>query len=628
MAKANRHAVETEQMVWHAKDDGRIARIFAHREKRKGKHGNLYIVAEISSPSQDAETILHALASSTIEGYHTSHETKEGAFEDAIMRANILLKKMARETTSSWWGSLHVVVALYAKGVLLFSTIGSPLVLLSRTGEVNEISKPQKDGGEITMFENVFTGTLVKDDILLIGTRGLLEIFLTENLKNIISRYEGLPLSKLERLLEERREKIDALFAVLVFRIRGEEDGARDDARKHAVPLLKTAFTYGKALGELGRTLRPLRVPVRVPAVHLATIRHVPIIVIIPIVLIASAVLLRALGDTNNREDFASVIHEIQSDIGDAENALIFKDKTLARKYIEEARLLLANISSKNASGEELTEITKKLKNLEDDLIGTVVIQDPKVAWEITNNLGSPPRYFFISHGKLFAYSDATATMYTKGVTEKLIFLPVLGPAKTTPSVFRASSGLFLSYVPEKGMRTFNPDTETHRTLENVPHVPEEFEVADIASYRDYVYLLGTNGSILKYRLRDTGLVFVEDWLKNAIPASSTPSFAIDGSIYVTGEQNRILKLTNGIVSQTWELPFEAAGGTLISSDELAYVYLLNRSTYSIVKISKNGEVVNVYQSPRFDNLNDMAVDETQNKAYVLNGFTVYEIDL
>ncbi len=677
MKKKDLYALKSEELVWGEGDDGRVARIFTHRETRKGKQGSLFIIIELSSPSQDGDILVHSLASAFIEGYRTSPGAHEEAFEEALVRTNILLKNMARETTASWLGCLHIILGLWTKKVFLFSAVGSPLLLLLREGVVSEIGKTEKTKEQRNAFEHVFTGAVAENDVLVLLTPGLLEIFPTENLTHILIKYNTFPLEKLEKLLRENRRTVDVLFALLLLHVQkterkkqervsvpraGVAQNLKPDrlvflslprARSHALLLVRSIFFSLKKIDSSrlpALILSPSRIRsilsqyVRFPryghitktgvrlfaAKILSAPRLTRTALLIPLLLITGAVFWITFHDgPRNKEELTDSLQQIESHVAQAENALIFRDKARARTNLSEARLLLSSISSAFSSSDpRLTNLAKKIDGLEDTMLGTIVIEEPKVLWKITNNLGAAPRYLFSNNGKLFAYSDATATMYVKdGEVEKLVFLPDGELRENTPSVFLYSSQRFISFVPGSGMRIFDPATESHDRLDG-PLPPQEFDVKDIGSYQEYLYFLGGNGVILKYRLRDSRLVFSEEWTKEPIPLSSAPSFAIDGSIYVTSVENKILKLSNGTVSGNWELPPRFSEGKIIASKDMTYVYLVDRDDSSLLKFSKNGEVLNRYQSPRFNDLTDAIINEAQNKAYLLNDFTVYEIDL
>ncbi len=629
----------TEQLIWHSRDDGRIAKIFAHNITRKNRQSNLYIIAEISSPSQDGELLINSLASSVRKAYSESRESAEAAFEDAITQANILIKNMANQTTNTWFGNLHIIVSLAHAGGFFFSTLGEPSLLLLRSGKINEVTKRTKTKEEHTSFNNVFSGNLEEGDVVLMTTPGLLEIFPVENLGHILDRYQGFPVKKLEKLLEENRANIDALFASLAIRIQKRPQEAAQVLSHPSSYAARTVHTKLSVFGTL-LNLRPdlLRLisqftrsfARRAPAVSprrppLPKIRP---LLIFPVLLLLTLGTWYGLRDHEPKINTNEIINEIRTKMETAENALIFHDNDLAGENILEAKLLLAKISMGSSISQEIQGLEQSLNQLQDQALGTIIIEDPELVWEIKNNLGASPQNFFISGNTFFAYSGETATMYSKGDAEKLIFLPVTNREIQAPGVFFAPRNIFLSYIAGEGLRAFDPARETHRLIGNISNIPQDFEVADVSYYNDYLYLLSSGGIILKYRFSDTGLAFVGEWLKEPLSISSSPSFAIDGSIYVAGGESDVLELANGTISQRWNLPVDIYDAHVVASRDLKYIYIINRGNSSVLKLSKGGEILNQYQSPKFNDLNDIFVDESRNKGYVLSGFKVYEIDL
>lgn len=646
MRRTNKNKVVTEHLVWQDRNDGRVAKVFVHNVSRRNKRGSLYIVTEVSCPSQDGDTLINTIVPAVVKGYTDSQESHEVALEDAITRANIVLKNMEHETTSTWFGNLHMVIGLLAGQKLYFSTIGNPEVLLMRNGKIGGITKTAKEESTL-YFKNVSSGELVEEDNILVYTPGLLEIFPLENLMRIIEQYEGFPASKFELLLEENRGRVNALFALVSFRCKKRSGQIASDQapliRSAKNSLIRTPFD---ALSHIIKTL--LTAVKNITGVSLSIVQKANIgfpvlnhniqkkqishpwralaVILILSLLVGVWNIFRDHG--TETADMSVLVDETQKKIEAAENALIFNDKGLASKNILDARLLLARVSQSDTDSVEVNNLKKATEELEDKIFGTVIVEDPKLVWEIKNNLGSPPTDLFISGNKFFAYNETQLVIYSKGDVEKLIFLPVSSRSSLAPGIFMKPQNRFFIYASENGMLSFNPVTEKYEDIGSALAVPENFDTLDISYYHDYVYLLGSGDTIIKYLLANNGLQYIGEWFEEPIPLSSITSFAVDGSIYVAGKGGTILKLANGKVLQEWKIPVDPSEIKISASEDLDYLYIIDMAGSSILKLSKDGEILNNYKSSKFKKLNDIFIDEEQNRMYVLDGFNVYEINI
>jgi len=179
-----------EKIAWQEAGDGRYSRVQTVESSPQSKRGNLYIIAEISQPSQDGGDFLDSFMFSLIKGFKSaSHSSLEEAFDDVVLRANLFLQNANKvNNTSSWLGGFHVVLGIQRKERFIFSTLGEPRVLLHRGSKVNDIThiKRKDDVASAISFTNINLGILETNDSLLITTPGLLEIFPLDHLELLL----------------------------------------------------------------------------------------------------------------------------------------------------------------------------------------------------------------------------------------------------------------------------------------------------------------------------------------------------------------------------------------------------------------------------------------------------------
>ena len=220
--KLSIYTLRTEHLAWQGANDGRIAKVFLSEGSGRLHSGNYYIIAEISQPSQDGEFLLTSLASTILkEDRLRTHTAQEERFEELILRANTLLKNMGGETSNTWFGNTHIVFALYTEQKLFISTVGNPMIFLIRGEKITGVVKKPKeqDGLTATRFEHIIKGEIYPGDAILMVSPGVFELFSPEHFEHLVKKYKGLPLSDLDGLLKEHKEKADTPFASLVLRL-------------------------------------------------------------------------------------------------------------------------------------------------------------------------------------------------------------------------------------------------------------------------------------------------------------------------------------------------------------------------------------------------------------------------
>ena len=153
-----------------------------------------------------------------------------------------------------------------------------------------------------------------------------------------------------------------------------------------------------------------------------------------------------------------------------------------------------------------------------------------------------------------------------------------------------------------------------------------------LAFYLDKMYLLNKQDKQI-YRLTssDRDFVSLTNWVREDLPLDKTISLAVDGSIYALQESGEVIKLSGGRNQGFPSLVIEPElnSPTKIFTDENSQnLYILDPTNKRLTIFSKNGELVNQYYSDKFNNLKDFLIDETGQKAYLLNGAQVFVISL
>ncbi|MGB2762280.1 MAG: hypothetical protein WBC21_01920 [Minisyncoccales bacterium] len=107
-------------------------------------------------------------------------------------------------------------------------------------------------------------------------------------------------------------------------------------------------------------------------------------------------------------------------------------------------------------------------------------------------------------------------------------------------------------------------------------------------------------------------------------------SMAVDGSVWVLDNENKILRFYTGKYQDTLEIIIfpEIENATKIwASYALPYIYILEPYQKRIIVVNKSGELIKQFFSEKFDDLQDFIISTNGKTIWLLNGSKVYQIE-
>ena len=156
--------------------------------------------------------------------------------------------------------------------------------------------------------------------------------------------------------------------------------------------------------------------------------------------------------------------------------------------------------------------------------------------------------------------------------------------------------------------------------------------IGDLLVYSDKLYVLDNkNSKILRYTKTAAGFGKEESWLKVPVNLQNAVSFAADGSIYILLNNGLVNKFYRGD-KQAFSLkavsPVITKPTKIITWLDSKYIYILEPINKRLVIFDKNGGLIKQITSPTFTNLSDVTISEKEDKAWLLNDKTIFEINL
>ncbi len=630
------------------------------------KLGSLYIVGELQNTLPQSSNLLNDLAKIIKGKYYTLPlKTPKGALSEALKRANEFLSEEVKKDNVSWLGNLNFSVLSLEKqspqtGIvpLTFTKTGSLKILLLRDGQIIDIAK-NLDFQEINpyplkVFFNTVSGKLAQNDILLVLTKEIFEFFHQQNILSKIAQTEILDEKKLKEILpfslftKGEGAKISGICFLTL--IKKEISPAKEPKeilfqkkrepllqipsiflkpfqKIHPVKLLHTDFVGFNRVKLLTQRIRhisfkklpcfwskktqkPLKILTKINPVKFAlqlfnrvnlklniassrikslpqpilqkinlakqlkrkivlsktsNIRKNLIIILLLILFLFSGFLIFKKREEEKGIEIKSSLNKIQEKINEAENFLIFENEARANSLFKEAWVEILPLTEKKGSLKaETLSLKQSIEENLKNLNKLEKIEEPEQASEFE---------------------------YKKGAD---------------------------SLIPPENL---------------IPPSEADFNFDLFAYYFSNLYFLDRKTcKIIKYPyLGASNWSPPQTWKEPDAHCSEPKSMAINGSIWVLNKNNSIIRYYKGVYQETINLnffPFPEDITKIKTKPELAELYLLEPLKKRLIIISEEGDIVQQFQSEKFDDLKDFTISENGKTIYLLNGTKVYQITL
>lgn len=188
------------------------ALVYTPESIEEKKHGSLYFVIDISSPSPLAPDIAYNLIDIVKEEYY--RDLVQGpakSFENALKGANEEFAAIYKEGEKSWIGKTNITIAAISEDKLMAVQRGTSEMHLWRNGKMMNLSEGMYTPGEIYKPEetltNIIEGDLSVGDKLIFSTAELFYYLSVEKLKRIVEGYT--PAGATQKIANQLQEEKD-----------------------------------------------------------------------------------------------------------------------------------------------------------------------------------------------------------------------------------------------------------------------------------------------------------------------------------------------------------------------------------------------------------------------------------
>ena len=628
----------------------------------------LFIITEIKgtkkSPSgkneADFDKLTESIARILKRTYLNEIRTTPSTFEKALENINRELSDLARNGLTGWYKKLNALVAVLYKNEAHVSVTGNASSFLLRENEFTHITESISSGSKphpLKTFVNFASGTLTKDDVVILSTANLYNYVSLEKLRNVFSD-NGLEEGTKDIIATIKKDSnaMDA-FSSFIIKITPQaripdhdleplfaanthtiiEDTPIDTRRvdqtimgfKKITEVIKkialgavavSSWIYKKIFqpSQKGKTSEySYLTEKKSPKKKILLI----IFVILAFFLIVNIIFSNfRRAESTTKKEMEALLESSALNTTEAEAALIYDDQNGALSSILKAKEQIEIVLASSFLQTEASELSQKINKLYDQLNKiTTVTPESLTTFTISPDQIVKSNTGFIGFN---SFTDGFEEYISSSGGTNLLLLNKPNETNLTSSVNTDGSTLFFSdkgaiYSIDEGNTNLFAVSPTS-TLED-----STLNTVGFGFYTGRLYVIDKNNSqILRYSSSGNTFGNASNWLAEPYDFSNARDLAVDGSIYVL-DGNNIALFTQG-VKQEFSLPplAENIGDAkkIFTSVDSQFIYILDAGSKRILVITKQGTLAAQLTSEKFTDLKDMYIDDGSKIIYLLNG--------
>ena len=583
------------------------------------KMGSLYMVGLLKNVLPKNVKLVERLAKTIKDKFYRSTLfTSEKALKESLKLANEFLEDLSQRGDVSWLGNLNFTVLSLKDFKLHFAKVGDIKILVIREGKIIDIDQkvklPEIEPYPLKVFSNTVSGKLAENDLILVMTKEIFELFQKENLLEEIAQLSPFNEKGFKEILNEKQKLFSNISGVLlaILLIKETFSGKKETIEpktlkefslKEALsPVLhffkksKTSFTDKFSFLIKFKLKKPsiskpkvspakpeIKTKLKFPQLKIPKIKFIENIlsfykkkkeaflfnkklglVLGLIIVLLIGFFFSQLEEKEKIKIYDKDLKEIKEKLTKAEGVLVLKETN--PEVLQQANQLLQeswkkiSLLSKETTGlprnftsqvvSLKNEISEKLYNLNK----LQKIENPEVFFEFNRKIFIPHKLLVSKEG-IYFFSP---------YTNNIFFLKNDGESKIIKTEEKIQSALSLEnyilffskpnkllIIPTKSV--LENETEKNFLKLSLEKPYPDFYFADVSSYKKNLYFLDNKtGQIIKYPfLGESNWGSPVLWLTpKTTKAIGVKSIAIDGSIWILNE-NTIYEYYSGSLKRT-----------------------------------------------------------------------------
>lgn len=597
------------------------------------KMGSLYIVGNLKNVLPANLDFLTKLAFFIKDKYYKRTVlTPERSLRKTLKETNEFLEKIAAKGDVSWLGNLNFAVLALKDYKIHFTKVGSMKMMLLRAGKLVDIEKKINlqdiEPYPLKIFGNIISGKLMEDDLLLVFTQDIFDFFEEEAvIEKIIQRPTDVD-EIVKNIAEEKKEQLKKRQGILlaISLIKESAPGTKEII----APQLKKYFSVKEVFNFYFQTIKQflsLRIFAKFGFLTKIKLGKKSFLVLGFLFFLLLGYLISEIDLRKKTKIYLSQLEEVEKTLEKIEKNQINEDlaKIKLRKNFETILPIKKDASRlKKDFSEKVLALNEKIENRLFLLYKVEKINDPEVYFQFDFRKFAPQKIVFLD-GELYFI-----TPYSKNIFR--IDKKKIGTILETDKNFNLTCAIndSLLFFTKPNQITILTDNKFSILYLKAPYSNSNF--ADLFCKERSLYFLDKSlGQIVQYyllkpdenyKLGDPELLLEKAREANAI--------TFDENLWLLDKKS-ILKFKEGQLKEEIKpdiFPDAESFSKIYTTSSLPYLFVLEPAKKRILILEKSGKVFKQIFSEKFNSLLDFAVSEDGKTIFILNGLTLYKIQI
>lgn len=356
----------------------------------------------------------------------------------------------------------------------------------------------------------------------------------------------------------------------------------------------------------------------------------------VSLIFVLTATIIMTNGRANQTNTASATnVAEVNNHLDKAEAALLYGGEETALTQLQAATAALAGLPKRSKDDQAaFATITTRVETVRTKLRRVVTIVNPEILAQLAEVAPTiRPQQLYWTGDQLFSYDPSRQSgvvVNTATADEPTVIKHTLDTGNpTTGTVITNDAILFAT--ERQGFVELQVSTASWKPIDATWPTGDHL-VQSLSFFQNRVYALDRLGSeIIRFSRGTNSLGTGFRWLKETASLQGARSAVVDGSIFVLQSKGQVEEYFNGRRGDFAVAPVDPVlenPTRLVTSADSTRLYLVEPSKKRIVVFDKNGKLVRQYQSESWSSLTDIAVNEKQKTAIILNGSTLYRLPL